>query len=77
MIVAERFELRRSPVLPGLPQRGDVGFREVSGDIVEDRGGASASAGGNDDLHGRGSKRPIGPLEIEYNVALGVMQGVY
>jgi len=27
-------------------------------------------------LHERGSKRPIGPLEIEYNVALGVMQGV-
>ena len=46
-------------------------------DVVEDRGGASASAGGNDDLHERGSKRPIGPLEIEYNVALGVMQGVY
>ena len=51
MVVAERLDPGPSVIPLVIPERRDIGLVEMSGDVVENRGGASASAGRIDDLH--------------------------
>lgn len=75
MVVAERLNFRPGVIALMIPERRDVSFVEVPGDVVEKRGGASASAWGKDDLHEGTPEGPSGPFWIEYIMALGAMQG--
>ena len=60
-----------------VPKLRDVSFVKVPGDVVENRGGASASAWGKDYLHEGTPEGPSGPYWSKYIMALGVMQGGY
>ena len=77
MVVAERLNLWPGVVALVIPEIRDVGFVKVPGDVVENRGGASAFARGEDDLHEGTPEGPSGPCWSKYIMALGVMQGVY
>lgn len=74
MVVAERFNPRPSIFPLRVPERRDVSFVEVPRDVVENRGGASAFARGEDDLH-EGTPEAAWPCWMQYIMVLTVVQG--